>query len=239
MGQPPDFAAETVYAAAGEGVEPRWRLGRTLGRANSRVPAQHSWNCSCLLGPLAGDGLAFDHVMHRLGDVGSMVAMRSIFLAQNRCGCTWKGARVLHRIRKQFPKQRNVERVDFLVGLPHLQGFIRIVMTKLSSTAANCETTSAAICFSPRMRVRCELSPLTAMTRLPIFFARSPTRSRSLAMRNIATSARRSMAIGCRSAIVAMAFLRSAVAAHRPSRRRRSPAAPARCHAGSAHRSSP
>src|SRR5258705_7645583 len=62
------------------------------------------------------------------------------------------------------------------------------------------------MCSTPRMSFCGWKSPLIAVTRLPMFLARSPTRSRSLAMRSALTTSRRSTAIGCRRAIVSTAF---------------------------------
>src|SRR5215467_5264057 len=64
----------------------------------------------------------------------------------------------------------------------------------------------AAMCSTPRMSFCGWKSPLIAITRLPMFLARSPTRSRSLAMRSALTTSRRSTAIGCRRAMVSTAF---------------------------------
>src|SRR5262245_24021459 len=63
-----------------------------------------------------------------------------------------------------------------------------------------------AMCSTPRMSFCGWKSPLIAVTRLPMFLARSPTRSRSLAMRSALTTSRRSTAIGWRRAIVRTAF---------------------------------
>src|SRR5215470_206599 len=64
----------------------------------------------------------------------------------------------------------------------------------------------AAMCSTPRISFCGWKSPLIAVTRLPIFLARSPTRSRSLAIRSALTTSRRSTAIGCRRAMVSTAF---------------------------------
>src|SRR5215475_763297 len=62
------------------------------------------------------------------------------------------------------------------------------------------------MCSTPRMSFCGWKSPLIAATRLPMFLARSPTRSRSLATRRALTISRRSTAIGCRRAMVSTAF---------------------------------
>src|SRR5262245_18590296 len=61
------------------------------------------------------------------------------------------------------------------------------------------------MCSSPRISFCDWNSPSRATTRLPMFLARSPMRSRSLAMRSAATISRRSIAIGWRRAMVRMA----------------------------------
>src|SRR5712692_6488130 len=63
----------------------------------------------------------------------------------------------------------------------------------------------AAMCSTPRISFCGWKSPVSA-TRLAMFLARSPIRSRSLAIRSALTTSRRSTAIGCRRAMVSTAL---------------------------------
>src|SRR4249919_1768757 len=62
------------------------------------------------------------------------------------------------------------------------------------------------MCCRPRISFNGLKSPSSWPTRLPMFLARSPIRSRSLETRSAPTISRRSTAIGCRRAIVSTAF---------------------------------
>src|SRR5262245_38274468 len=62
------------------------------------------------------------------------------------------------------------------------------------------------MCSTPRISFCGGKSPLSATTRLAMFLARSPMRSRSLANRKAATISRRSIAMGWRRAMVRIAF---------------------------------
>ncbi len=62
------------------------------------------------------------------------------------------------------------------------------------------------MCSTPRITFAGGKSPWSAITRLAMFLARSPIRSRSLDTRIAATISRRSTAIGWRRAMVRIAF---------------------------------
>src|SRR5450830_86892 len=62
------------------------------------------------------------------------------------------------------------------------------------------------MCSTPRISLAGGNSPLSAITRLAMFLARSPMRSRSLARRKAPTISRKSTAIGWRRAMVSTAF---------------------------------
>src|SRR5215467_2532814 len=62
------------------------------------------------------------------------------------------------------------------------------------------------MCSTPRISLGGGNSPFRAITRLAIFFARSPIRSRSLASRRAPTTSRRSTAMGWRLAIMSTAL---------------------------------
>src|SRR5215831_11736404 len=71
-----------------------------------------------------------------------------------------------------------------------------------SSTVLTCDCTRSVMCSSPRISFSGWKSLSSAATRLPMFLARSPIRSRSVATRIAPTISRRSIAIGWRRAMV-------------------------------------
>src|SRR3984893_12499682 len=74
-----------------------------------------------------------------------------------------------------------------------------------SSTDFTCDCTRSVMCSRPRISLSGWKSLSSAATRLPMFLARSPIRSRSVATRNAPTISRRSTAIGWRRAMVSTA----------------------------------
>src|SRR6266849_2896358 len=71
-----------------------------------------------------------------------------------------------------------------------------------SSTVLTCDCTRSVMCSNPRISFNGWKSLSSAATRLPMFLARSPIRSRSVATRMAPTISRRSTAIGWRRAMV-------------------------------------
>ena len=73
--------------------------------------------------------MALDHVVHRFGDIGGVVAdALDILGAEQIVDAQRDGAGILHRIGEQLPEQRNIKRVDFLVALPDAQRIARVAV---------------------------------------------------------------------------------------------------------------
>ena len=69
------------------------------------------------LRPLVGERAAVDHVVHRLGDVGGVVAdALDVLGAEQQMRAERDVARILHHVGEQLAEQRGVDRVDLLVA---------------------------------------------------------------------------------------------------------------------------
>src|SRR5580692_3440771 len=74
------------------------------------------------LGPFAGYGSAFDHVVNGLGDIGGMVADAfDVLGAEQVVDAERNSSRIFHRVGDEFPEQRDIKSVHFLVALPNPQ----------------------------------------------------------------------------------------------------------------------
>jgi len=72
-----------------------------------------------VLRPLCRDGLAGDEIVHRLGDVGGVVAdALDVLCREQEVGAEGDIARVLQHVGEELAEQRGVERVDGAVAPP-------------------------------------------------------------------------------------------------------------------------
>src|ERR1700730_11634996 len=91
------FAYIYAYSVGSATARAAWRrLSRHLMRIFERLADIARY---VALRPLAGDGVAFDHIMHSFGDVGGVVAdALDVLGAEQMVDVHGDGARVLHRI---------------------------------------------------------------------------------------------------------------------------------------------
>ena len=97
--------------ARAHALRPRYLIAGRAQRGDRRGVA---------LRPLVGDRPALDDVVHRLGDVGGVVAHAlDVLGAEQQMDAERDVARIFHHIGEQLAEHRGADRVDFLVAAPH------------------------------------------------------------------------------------------------------------------------
>ena len=155
-------------------------------RSNARRPAWRSWWCRPSAARRRWRGL--DHVVDGLGDVGGVIAHAlDVLGAEQQVDAEGDVARILHHVGQELAEQRGAHGVDLLVAAPHLHRLAESRAGIGVEHLLELRSTSVAICSTPRISLRGMKLASSASTRLAMFLARSPIRSRSLDTRSAPT----------------------------------------------------
>ena len=77
--------------------------------------------CICL-GPILEQRPSLDDVVNRLRDVGDVITdALNILGTEQKLGSYGDGVVILHHVGEEFPEQRTVQCIDFLVRTPDLE----------------------------------------------------------------------------------------------------------------------